>query len=78
MSKGEQDGDYKPRATTVKAIRTSRRTRKVEHVDYSEAELESDTESEITLSFSSTLVVGSPVKREKQLDLNDDWELGDL
>ena len=77
MSNGGQDLGYKPRTTTVKPIRTSRRTRKVEPVDYSEAESDADKESEVTLSgnTSSTLVVDCPVKRESQLEGEDNWEL---
>ena len=54
--------DYKPRATTLKPVRTSRKPRRGNPVDYSETELESYTESEAILSSSGTLVVDSPVK----------------
>ena len=80
MSKGGLDLEYKPRTTTVKPIRTSRRTRKVEPVDYFEAESDTDKESEVTLSgsSSSTLVVDCPGKKESQLEGEDNRELENL
>ena len=73
MSKGEQDSEYRPKVSKVKPSRSSRRTRRGDPVDYSEAELESDTESEITLS-GTILEVDSPVKREESIR-EDEWEL---
>ena len=58
----------------VKPSRSSRRTRRGNPVDYSEAELESDTESEITLS-GTILEVDSPVKGEEGIEREDEWEL---
>ena len=78
MSRREQDWEYIPKATTVKPSKSFRRTRQVQPVDYSEAELDLETESEITLSNSSRIEEDSPVKRETQLDREDSWELSDL
>ena len=78
MSREEQDLDYKPRTTMVKPVRSSRITRKVEPVDYSEAEIESDTDSETTLCSSRTTVVVSPMRRDIKIKGEQDWDLETL
>ena len=78
MSREEKDLDYKPRITTVKLVRSSRRTRKVEQVNYSEAEFDTDTDGESNLSNSGTIVVDSPRQRDIKVDKEQDWELGTL
>ena len=55
MSRGEQDLEYKPKTKEVRPVRSSRRTRKVKPIDYSEAKVESDTEGEAS-SYSSLIV----------------------
>ena len=78
MSREERDLNYKPRTTTVKLVRSPRRTRKVEQVDYSEAQLDTDTDGESTSSNSGTIVVDSPRQRDLKVDAEQDWELGTL
>ena len=78
MSRGEQDLDYNPRISKAKPVRSSRRTRKVEPVDYSEAEGESETEGETTLSESGTIVVDSPRQGEIKEDTEEDWKLSQI
>ena len=76
--KGGKGLEYKPKTTTVKPVRSSRRTRKVEQVDYSEAELDTDTDGESTLSNSGTIIVDSPSQRDIMVDEEQDRELGTL
>ena len=67
MSREEIDLDCKPRTTTVKPVRSSRMTTKVEQVDYCEAELDTDTDSESNLSNSGTIIVDSPYRETSRL-----------
>ena len=70
----KEDRYYKPKQRIERKERTPRRS---ETVDYSKAE--SDTESENTLSCSSSsMLVDSPVKRENQLEGEDNWNLENL
>ena len=46
MSREQKDSDYKPKLRVLQRRRTPRRSRQTEAVDYSECELDSDTDSE--------------------------------
>ena len=78
MSRGrEQDteSDYKPKTVISKPRKSSRARRQIEQVDYSEAEIISDTESETTNSSEGTFMVDSPERGERQVKGETDWEL---
>ena len=76
MSRRGKDLEYKPKTAKVESVRSTRRTRKGEPVDYSEAELESDTEGESYLSDSGTIVGDSP--RQRKTEIEEDWCLEEL
>ena len=64
MSRREQDQDYKPKRTTIRPSRSSKRVKPVDPTDYSEVEQEeSDTDSELTL-LGSESGFGSEIKSE--------------
>ena len=78
MSRGrEQDteSDYKPNTAISKPRKSSRARRQIEQVDYSEAEIISDTESETTNSSEGTFMVDGPERGERQVKGETDWEL---
>ena len=75
MSREEKDRDYKPNKKIVRSSHESRRTRRVETVDYSEAE--SDTEGELTLSEGTT-EGDITIKDEQQSEREKEWDLQNL
>ena len=76
--KQDTESDYKPKTVVSKPRKCSRARRQIEQVDYSEAEIILDTESETTNSREGTLVVDSPERGETQLKGETDWELSNL
>ena len=54
--------EYRPKQRVVQPRRTPRKSRQLESVDYSEFELESDTESESIFSEGDRTVVEEPIE----------------
>ena len=77
MSRGSMDSEYRPKQRVVQPRRTPRRSRQHESVDYSEFELESDTESESIFSEWDRTVVEEPIEVNREV-LEALWTPGTL
>jgi len=62
MSRDSKDRDYRPRQKILQERRTPRKSRQVESVDYSEWELESDTDGESIIGEGNRTIVDAQLE----------------